>query len=168
MFLGGTAKVPELFQFVTYNTLVRSNLFKWQIFKGNWEDHQWTFTEKKRVAKNSEKVIDMEPGVLYYPVDPQFPAVDFVFVNKSQGDKKKQVFAIQVTFAENHQKPSSVYKKLYDRLGMNSETDEITIYIITQPKHALTYTKDAHNKMCKFKPGEINLHFAVVNCDWKF
>ena len=111
----------------------------------------------------------MKPGVLYYPTDPQFLAVDFVFINKNQEDKKKkQAFAIKVNFAESHQKARSVYEKLYARLGMNANTDEIIIYLITQPKHVSAYTKDTHKKLCKFNVGDglLDLHFAVVNCDW--
>ena len=68
------------------------NLFKWQVFEnGKWNDHQWSLTEKEKVAKHFEMVKNMKPGVLYYPTDLQFRADDFV--KKSQEDKKKQAIA---------------------------------------------------------------------------
>ena len=46
---------------------------------------------------------NLKPGVLFYPIDPKFPAVDFVFVKEEK--HKKQVFCVQVTFGGSHQKP---------------------------------------------------------------
>ena len=44
---------------------------------------------------------NMKSGVLYYPVDQKFPAVNFVFVNKGQVSRLG-FSAVQVTLAENH------------------------------------------------------------------
>ena len=47
----------------------------------------------------------MQPGILYKPVDPLFPAIDFVFVKEIQKDKQnKQVYCMQVTFSKDHKK----------------------------------------------------------------
>ena len=62
---------------------------------------------KEEVAKDCEKVTDMQPGILYYPQDPLFPGADFVFVKpeeKNSNEKKKRVFYLQGTFAEMHKK----------------------------------------------------------------
>ena len=46
----------------------------------------------------------MEPNVSYYPVA-EFPLLDMIFLND-----QREVFGIQVTFAESHS--NSVHKKV--------------------------------------------------------
>ena len=75
------------------------------------------------IDKEKEDVQNMKPGVLYYPVDFQFPVIDFVFVKETQTAQNKQVFCIQVTFGKKHDKPVSAYEELFDRLG-SKETDK--------------------------------------------
>ena len=76
-----------MFELVVFNSLPR-NIFKWQIYNGKWVNYEWDFNDKKIVVKGKEDVQNMKPGILYYPVDPQFPVVDFVFVKETQTAQK--------------------------------------------------------------------------------
>lgn len=168
MFMG-KPQLSETFQLVVYNALVLPNIFKWQIFKNDrWIDHEWGLSKKEKLSKGDEMVENMQPGVLYYPVDMQFPAVDFVFVKDIQkSKKKKQAYCVQVTFSSSHKKPLRVYEKLYARLGMDPQLDEMFVYIISQPKYVDGYAKDTHKKAVQ-GISLPNLHFSTIKQadDW--
>ncbi len=59
--------------------------------EGTWTDHQWDFGDSEFVERGQEDVKNMRPGILYRPVDPKFPAVDFLFVTESQSQKEEEV-----------------------------------------------------------------------------
>ena len=116
MFRGGTHYIPELFQTVAYGFISRTAL-SWEKFEnGKWCSHEWGLSKRKSIAKGCEEVKDMEPDILYYPEDPCFPGIGFVFV-KPMGKNKPQVFGMQITFSEHHQKPKLLYQTLYECLG---------------------------------------------------
>jgi len=98
-------QVPELFEMVVYHSVV-SQHFNWQVYKNEiWVDHKWGLSKNRKLRKNNEMVTEMEKGVLYKPVDLQFPAVDFVYMENLQKDlTRKTVYCIQVTFSSSHQK----------------------------------------------------------------
>ena len=94
---------------------------------------------KERVKGDKIRLECLKPGILYYPVEKNFPAVDFFFVKEREG--KKKVFGIQVTFGKTHPKSRSVYEKFYERLGLDPDTDEVTIYVISSSSNAEGYAK---------------------------
>jgi len=81
--------------------------------------------------------------------------------------KKKQAFGIQIIFQETHQK-KSVYELLYKHLGLDPSSDELTIYLITQPKHIRGYIVNTFKKLSVgFEEEDMpNLRFRVVKSDW--
>ena len=168
MFIG-LPQVPELFEMVVYHSVV-SQHFNWQVYKNEiWVDHKWGLSKNRKLRKNNEMVTEMEKGVLYKPVDLQFPAVDFVYMENLQKDlTRKTVYCIQVTFSSSHQKTIETYKKLYNRLGMNPQVDEIFVYLITQPRHVAGYIEDLPRKLV-CETSLPNLHFTAVKekNDWK-
>ena len=174
MFQGGTPKVSKLFETVVYHTIANQQLgFSWQIFdSGEWKNHKWDITKAKMIDKDCENVINMEPGILYRPVDPKFPGADFVFVKeKKSNERRKRAFGIQVTFQKDHHKKSeSVYQKLYQRLGMDPYNDEITVYLITHPTNVDGYIQNTFKKLTTgFSEADMpKLCFQVVNCSWVF
>jgi len=174
MFQGGTPKVSKLFQTVVYHVIANQQLsFSWQIFdNGEWKNHKWDITKAETIDKDCENVINMEPGILYHPVDPKFPGADFVFVKeKKSNERRKRAFGIQVTFQKDHHKKSeSVYQKLYQRLGMDPYNDEITVYLITHPTNVDSYIQNTFKKLTTgFSEADMpKLRFQVVNCNWIF
>ena len=73
-----------------------------------------------------------------------------------------------MTFSSSHQKTIETYKKLYNRLGMNPQVDEIFVYLITQPRRVAGYIEDLpRNLVCGTSLP--NLHFSAVKekNDWK-
>ena len=87
--------------------LVNSS-FKRNICKDgqNWEDQ---FSLGEVITRHEEEVLkNMQTGVLYCPVDPQFLAIDMLWVEEN-GPGQRVYFGIQVTFAEPHAKSKTVY-----------------------------------------------------------
>ena len=160
----GKIQISETFEIVVYNALVLPDYFKWQVFENNqWIDHDWGLSKKERLSKCDKNAENMRPGILYKPVDPLFPAVDFVFIKEIQKDKQnKQVYCVQVTFSKDHKKAQSVYQQLYNRLGMDSQLDEIFVYIITQPKHVDGYATGTYKKLVTGDVSLPRLHFSAV------
>ena len=77
--------------------LVNSS-FKWNICKDgqNWEDYHLNFSSGEVIAKHKEEVLkNMQTGVLYRPVDPQFPAIDMLWVEENERGQRVY-FGIQV------------------------------------------------------------------------
>ncbi len=111
---------------------------------GTWKDHQWKFDKSEHVAKGDENVLKMKPRILYRPVDPLFPLLDFLFVEESSKGSQK-VVGVQITFAEKHAKKTLTYKELYQRLGMK-ESDKLDIYIVPSPKNAQRYAKRSNSQ----------------------
>ena len=54
--------------------------------------------------------------------------------------RESKVYAVQVTFADSHAKPTSVYVKLGRRLGLE-KNDELIVYFITNPRYAHLYAR---------------------------
>ena len=168
MFRGGKPKIPILFEFVVYHMLVKSS-FKWKICKGGkgWKDCDFKFSSGEIVAKYDEEVLKkMQTGILYRPIDPYFPAVDMLWVEKN-GSGQRMYYGIQITFAESHAKGKTVYEKLYDRLGLN-KTDKFNIYMITNPCYTETYVMHEKEQYFnpQFKPSDkflYNIEFATIS-----
>ena len=130
---------PLLFQLVVYHT-IPGQTYKWEVFTNEkWVEHNWDISAKERVKGDKIRLECLKPGILYYPVEKNFPAVDFFFVKEREG--KKKVFGIQVTFGKTHPKSRSVYEKFYERLGLDPDTDEVTIYVISSSSNAEGYAK---------------------------
>ncbi len=139
MFIGGLEKESLLFEMVVLEALRNSTLFKWNVYvNGTWYDHQWKFDKSEDVAKHDENVLKMKPGILYRPVDRQFPIVDFLFVKESPTGR--QIFGVQITFAQKHAKKKETYERLYQRLGMK-KSDKLHIYIVPSPQNAQGYAE---------------------------
>ena len=163
MFRGGRKASPLLFEYVVFHMLV-SKCFEWTIWNGDgWVKRDFTFSSNKVVAfyEEEEKLKNMEIGVLYRPVDPQFPAVDMVWA-EGNNSGQREYFGIQVTFAESHAKNKSVYEKLYVRLGLTTE-NRLNIYMVTNPMYAEAYAKLKKEQF--FTPQvefQYNLKFATI------
>ena len=52
-----------------------------------------------------------------------------LFLKESKTDKNKVVFGIQITLANKHPIWRSAYELFYEKLGLDSKTDKVTIYI---------------------------------------
>ena len=112
----------------------------WEIFTDKkWVEHNWDICAKEKVKGDEIRLDCLKPGILYRPVQRNFPAVDFFFVKEIEGQKK--VFGIQVTFSKTHPKPRSAYEEFYNRLGLDPDTDEATIYVISSSSNAEGYAK---------------------------
>ena len=99
MFLGRPV-VPETFE-VVYNAIVRTNLFRWQLYEqGRWINIEWNLAKTKQGQRVHRR------GAAWYSIDLCFPTVDFIFVEDFQKQKKtNQVF---VTSREPHQNDFSL------------------------------------------------------------
>ena len=98
-----------------------------------WEDdlsqteRVFQFRSGKSVANYEEKVLtEMQPGILYRPCDPYFPAVDMLWVEENE-KKERVYYGIQVTFSKSHAKPLSVYEKLYRRLRLGDKDNSTSM-----------------------------------------
>jgi hypothetical protein len=169
MFIGGRTKTPELFENVVYHMLriKRDEWKEWKIWNGKcWVDHEWPeFSGGEVVEIGQEKIMDMKPGILYYPADRNFPLVDFLFVKEKQGCK--EFCGIQVTFDEHHDKKLSVYKKFYDSVGLKLNS-KFSIYFVPRPQHLDGYAKrEAYQyfipKARDKRPQYNNVQFFTVN-----
>jgi len=146
---------PLLFNAVVYNTIV-NGFFKWQVFdQGKWIDHDWGLTKKQIVnvhVKNGELrygeliedgekicVKNLKPGILYRPWLEIFPVADMFFVKEREADKKKEVFAIQVTFSNKHAIKNTAYEAFYKALQLDPKTDAVTFYIVSSSRNAEGY-----------------------------
>ena len=54
---------------------------------------------------------------------------------------ERKNFGVQVTFSKTHPKPKSAYEQFYERLGLDPDTDEVTIYVISSSSNAEGYAK---------------------------
>ena len=52
---------------------------------------------------------------------------------------KKKAFGIQVALSNKHPIAKTAYKDFYDRLGLDTNTDEVTIYVISSRKNTEGY-----------------------------
>ena len=140
MFIGSIKQRYLLFEYIVYHMLQHST-FKWYASKGQeWVERKIEQKSYTVVEKDNEKVLKvMEPGVLYRPAKLNFMGVDMMWVQHNDSGQR-EYFCIQVTFADNHQKKRSVYRKLYAKLGIKKE-DRITIYFVTNPEYAKLYAK---------------------------
>lgn len=141
------------------------NSSKWTVFKDGqgWVECVFEFSSNEIVASYEEEEVlkNMKVGVLYRPVDLQFPGVDMVWAEvKNSG--QREYFGIQVTFAESHAKHKSVYEKLYQRLGLEKKT-RLNVYMVTNPIYAETYAQRKRKQF--FKPQvefQYNLEFVTL------
>ena len=135
----GGEQRPLLFEFVVYHTIPRQ-IYKWEVFTDKkWVKHNWDICAKKKVEGDQIRLECLKPGILYHPVQRNFSTVDFFFVKEREG--KKKVFGIQVTFSKTHPKPRSAYEEFYKGLGLDPDTDKVTIYVISSSSHAEGYAK---------------------------
>ena len=77
----------------------------------------------------------------------EFSCIDFFFVKEREG--KKKVFSIQVTFSKTHPRPRSAYEEFYKCLGLDPNTDEVTIYFISSSSKAEGYTSVSTTVQCQ-------------------
>lgn len=148
--------------------LVNSS-FKWIICEGgqSWKDRAFQLNSGEIVTKHDEEVLKrMQTGILYRPIDPDFLAVDMLWVEEN-GPGQRMYYGLQVTFAKSHTKSTTFYEKLYDRLGLN-KTDKLNIYIITNPRHSETYAKLKKEECFNppLKPSDnflYNIQFATIS-----
>ncbi len=167
MFIGGLAKESLLFEMVVFETLRNSTLFKWNVYvNGTWDDHQWKFDKSEDVAKGDENVLKMKPGILYRPVDRQFPIVDFLFVKESPTGGR-QMFGVQVTFAQKHAKKKETYERLYQRLG-TKKSDKLHIYLVPSPENAQDYAELQNYKFFtpQSKDNKLGVDFIIVRSEF--
>lgn len=165
MFRGHKQLNPLLFEYVVYHMIVSSS-FKWSICEDgqHWKDCSLKFSSGELIAKDDEEVLKkmLTQGVLYRPVNPQFPAIDMLWVEET-GRGQRVYFGIQIAlnFAETHAKSMNVYEELYDRIGL-VQKDKFNVYIITNPRHTQTYAKQQF-----FKPQldnfPYNIQFATIS-----
>ena len=135
----GGEQRPLLFEFVVYHTIPRQT-YKWEVFTNKkWIKHNWDICAKEKVKGDKIRLECLKPGILYRPVQGKFSAVDYFFAKEREG--KKKVFGIQVAFSKTHPKPRSAYEEFYKRLGLDPDTDEVTIYVISSSSHAEGYAK---------------------------
>ena len=101
MCMGAQRRLFQLFEVVVYNSLTK-NTFDWEVYNGEeWVNHVWNLKDMELSDKGQENVKNMKPSVLYYPVDHQFPAIDFVFIKEEQTGQKKHVFLRSSNFWKN-------------------------------------------------------------------
>ena len=168
MFRGGTKQRPNLFEYVVYHMLINSS-FKWHVWKCDMsrEDRDFKFTSGKLVAKFEKKVLkEMQPGILYRPCEPLFPAVEMLWVEENE-KKERVYYGIQVTFSDSHKKNLSVYEGLYRLVGLH-EKDKFIIYAVTNPIDIKTYAQDGWKKFLSKdskKNCRYNLDFAVISAE---
>ena len=125
-----------LFELVVYHT-IPGQLYKWKVFTNKkWVEHNWDIRAKERVKGDKIRLECLKPGILYRPVE-NFPVVDFFFVKERDG--KKKVFGVQATFSKP--KPKSTYEQFYEHLGLDPDTDEVTIYFISSSSNVEGYAK---------------------------
>jgi len=150
----GHTQDPLLFETVVYNSIIKCQHYKWQVFdQEEWIDHDWGLNKKKNVnihIKNGEFVEDgkkmcvenLKPGILYRPALKNFPVADMFFVKEKDVDKKeKEVFAIQVTFSSTHTIKKTAYEAFYKGLQLDPKTDAVTFYIVSSSTNAESYAK---------------------------
>ena len=167
MFLGNKSQMPALFEYVLYHMLLKGS-FKWTRLDDDLNEHEidLKFTSGKFVSKDEEDVLkDMQPGILYRPCASTFPAVDMLWVEENEPGKRVY-YAIQVTFAESHAKPTSAYVKLGRHLGLEKK-DELIVYFITNPSYAHLYARREKEQFFKKSPKDIsyNIEFASIIVD---
>ena len=142
MFQGGKKENPHCFEYVVFHMLACS-LFMWTVYKDGqgWVKRDFKFSSTRVVARYEEEDVlkNMQTGVLYYPVYPQFPAVDQLWVEENDSGQR-EYFSVQVTFAQSHTKSKTVYEKLYASLGLKKE-ERVNVYVVPNPKYAETYAK---------------------------
>ena len=146
---------PLLFEAVVCNAII-NGFYKWQVFdQGKWIDHDWGLTKKQIVnvhVKNGELrygeliedgekicVKNLKPGILYRPWLEIFPVADMFFLKEREADKKKEVFAIQVTFSNKHAIKNTAYEAFYKALQLDPKTDAVTFYIVSSSRNAEGY-----------------------------
>ena len=144
MFIKGETIKPKLFELVVRHALLKQR-FSWESFSigidpvTNWEERKFRFNDVWMVGKlNANTLKNMKPGILYIPLEEQFPAVDMLFEEDNSGTR--QVFGVQVTFQGTHAKPLSAYKKVFEAVGLE-ESDKVHIYFVTNPLHLDGYLK---------------------------
>ena len=84
-------------------------------------------------------VKNLKPGILYRPWWKIFPVADMFFVKEREADKKKEVFAIQVTCSNKHALKNTAYEAFYKGLQLDPKTDAVTLYIVSSSINAESY-----------------------------
>lgn len=123
--------------------------FTWTVFKDGqgWVKHDFKFSSSRIVAWYGEEDVlkNMQTGLLYRPVNPNFTAVDLLWVEESNSGQR-EYFGVQVTFAQSHVKSKTVYEKLYASLGLKKE-ERVNIYMVTNPLYAESYAKSKKEQL---------------------
>ncbi len=136
MFIERLPQNYSMFEILIGEVLVRKKI-KCKVFrKEKWEEISWDFRNIEYLEKNKESVGRMNPGILYKPVDPQFPLIDYVFIEMQ--NEKKKICCIQVTFTKDHAKTYKTHQRAWKRLGLKDK-DEIEIYVMCRPQFAKKY-----------------------------
>ena len=169
MFRGGNiSPILNLFEYVIYFMLINGS-FEWYVLNRDQSrrERDFKFTSGKLVAKREKKLLtEMQPGILYRPCDPYFPAVDMLWVEENE-KKERVYYGIQVTFSTSHAKALSVYENLYCRLGLGDK-DKLNIYVVSNPIYTETYARCKKEKF--FSPVlrspdkcPYNIDFAAIS-----
>ena len=122
-------------------------------------DHGETVSEE-----NEDKLTNMEIGVIYKPINWQFPVVDLVWKDGTRG-----ACAIQVTFGREHKKDVTAFRSLYARLGLLS-MDKLTVYFVPSRRNIEHYAKmcQPEKSMKCFIDGNashLNVEFFCLTAD---
>ena len=140
MFQGGRKLNSDLFETVVFHGL---SSFEWKMYckdEQKWVDRKFEFKESQWVAKQEEKLLqNMRPSVLYRPLNPKFPLVDMLWVEINERGQK-ELFFVQVTFAEKHDKSMSTYENLRSALCLKP-SEKLNIYFVPNPRYVDTYAK---------------------------
>ena len=171
MFQGGKKENPLLFEYVVFHMLVCSS-FMWTVCEDGqgWVERGFKFSSSRVVARYKEEDVlkNMQTGVLYRPVYPQFTAVDLLWVEENDLGQREYC-SVQVTFAQSHAKKKTVYEKLYASLGLKKE-ERVNVYMVTNPRYAEIYAKLKKEQFFtpQLKPSDefsYNLKFATLRSE---
>jgi len=89
------------------------------------------------------KASEMEVGYLYKPLDPTYPFVDLLWVERDGGLSNgpgghRTMHAIQCTLSDRHPKPKTAYESLRRKLDFGPE-NRMIVYFATLRKYEQSY-----------------------------
>jgi len=128
---------PKLFEFVIETILTNKAKRIPMVWKkcgenGEKEEVDWEkqfpITSKERWEKQSNIRQIIQPGVLYVPRSPSYPAVDmFVKIGEI-------IYGFQVTISQNHAKDKTVYQAWFKTIGI-TKNDQIKVIFCVNPEY---------------------------------
>jgi hypothetical protein len=142
MFKGYKQLSPILFEDVVFVGIV-NHLLKWTVCSSADPTLKWkpfSSFDKIETSEVFHRNQKMKPGVLYRPINTNFPGVDFLFLDGNT------VSTIQLTTSDTHPKDCSVYMKLFDLISLAPE-EKIKMFVVCQEKHADAYASGMPGKL---------------------